>query len=92
MEDQVKCAREESVIERLSTNLDRISGELNSITDRLDRLSVKAGVRENEPTTNNGEIQKNPENHKEIIGNQVSNMEYLITETHKRISELERFI
>ena len=93
MENMTNCVKEESVIERLSQNLDRIKGELYSINDRLERLSTKAGVKEIEPMDKcGGEVQKNPENHTEITTLLVRRIENSIIDTHKRISELERFI
>jgi len=87
------CVKEESVIERLSHSLDRITGELYSINDRLERLSTKAGVKETEPLEKSGgEVQKNPENHTEITNQLVRRIENSILDTHKRIYELERFI
>lgn len=93
MENMTNCVKEESVIERLSQNLDRITGELYLINDRLERLSTKAGVKEIEPMDKCGEeVQKNPENHTEITTQLVRRIENSIIDTHKRISELERFI
>jgi hypothetical protein len=93
MESMTNCIKDESVIERLSQNLDRITGELYLINDRLERLSTKAGVKEIEPMEKSGgEVQKSPENHTEITTQLVRRIENSIIDTHKRISELERFI